>query len=658
MEALRVQGVAYPERLIPHLGKVEEWVERAAGPVARRWRGVVAGQRNWVQRVTAAGEDYASPSDADLRRAAQELRVPLLREGFSRPVVARTFALVREAAQRTIGQRHFDVQLLGGWILLTGRVAEMETGEGKTLTATLPAITAALAGVPVHIVTVNDYLAARDAEMMAPIYHALGLTVGVVTHGMDPPAHRAAYACDVAYCTNKELVFDYLKDRLQLGQLATRNHLQLQRLYRQQAAGDVLLRGLHYAIVDEADSVLIDEARTPLIIARAGSESNERDVYGQALRIACLLVEHREFVLDRSEREVRLTPEGKDRIAELSRPLGGVWQGRRRREAYLVQALTALHLFHREKQYLVQDAKIHIIDEYTGRLMSDRSWERGLHQMIEVKEGCPLSDRQETLARISYQRFFRRYLRLAGMTGTAREVAGELWSVYRLGVVRIPTNRPLRRHQMPNRVYPTSAAKWQAIVQAIVEARQQGRPVLIGTRTVAASDHLSSLLTHAGILHDVLNARQDQKEATIIARAAEPGRITVATNMAGRGTDIKLASGVADIGGLHVIATERHEAHRIDRQLFGRCGRQGDPGTCHAMVSLEDELITAYAGRFGRWVAWRAGRGHRPLPQWLGEALFHVVQRRAERMHARMRWAVLKMDEQIETALAFAGRSE
>jgi preprotein translocase subunit SecA len=534
----------------------------------------------------------------------------------------------------------------------------MDTGEGKTLTATLPACTAALAGMPVHIVTVNDYLAARDAEAMGPVYRALGLTVGVVKQGMDPDARRIAYGCDVTYCTNKELVFDYLKDRLVVGQMPSRTHLHLERLHDPETPQRLLLRGLHFAIVDEADSVLVDEARTPLIIAQRSDEAMERTVYEQALELASRLTEGEDFVADQAERSVRFTPRGEAKVADLAQPFGGLWLGRLRREAFVQQALTARHLFHREQHYLVHEDTVRIIDEYTGRVMPDRSWERGLHQMIEVKEGCPLGQRQDTLARISYQRFFRRYLRLAGMTGTAREVAGELWSVYRLGVVRIPTNRPTRRRRLSDQIHAAAEEKWQAVVRVIAEARQRGQSVLVGTRTVAASEHLSCLLTQHGLSHRVLNARQDGEEAAIIAEAGEPGRLTVATNMAGRGTDVRLGRGVAEVGGLHVIATERHDASRIDRQLFGRCGRQGDPGTCQAILSLEDELIMAQTGPFLRWVLRSVFSFGRSAPAWAGRALFWWTQRRAERTHARMRLAVLKMDEQLNTALAFAGRPE
>ncbi|WP_447979414.1 preprotein translocase subunit SecA [Candidatus Nitrospira bockiana] len=657
--AIPVHGLAYAERKARVPGTLDEWAERALGPVLQRLdRGRRVPSR-WAGRVEEAGAGYVSCAPEDLLRCAHDLRVALRQDGLRAEHVARSFALIREAAHQTIGQRHFDVQLHGGWALLTGQVAEMETGEGKTLTATLAAATAALAGLPVHVVTVNDYLAARDAEAMGPLYRALGLRVGVIVHGLSPEARQAAYGCDVTYCTNKELVFDYLKDRMQIADCPSRTHIKLERLTAAESrTRGLLLRGLYYAIVDEADSVLIDEARTPLIIARRVDDPTQRQVYEEALSLAARLEAKHHYLAEAAERQVRLTPAGSARLAELALPLGGIWRGRQRREAYVHQALSALHLFRRDQHYLVRDGKVHIIDEYTGRVMPDRNWERGLHQMIEVKEGCPLGQRQDTLARISYQRFFRRYLRLAGMTGTAREVARELWAVYRLGVVRIPTNRPLRRRGLPETIHATEARKWTAVVEAVRAAHEGGRAVLVGTRTVGASERLSRLLAEAGLPHAVLNARQDREEATVIAKAAEPGRITVATNMAGRGTDIRLSPAVAAAGGLHVIATERHESGRIDRQLFGRCGRQGDPGTFQAILSLEDELIAVFCAPWlvralSRWTA-----GDVPVPRWIGRRLFGYAQRRAERRHARMRRDVLKMDEQIDSALAFAGRGE
>ena len=656
---LRVEGLAYPERLTPPLGRLDELAEWAAAPMLRRLRSRLDNGTQFVKMVADQGRRCTDLSDADLRETADRLRPALLQNGFADNVVAHSFSLVREAAHRSIGQRPFDVQLLGGRVLLHNLVAEMDTGEGKTLTATLPACTTALAGIPVHIVTVNDYLAARDAELMGPVYRALGLTVGVIVHGMTAESRQAAYGCDVTYCTNKELVFDYLKDRLVVAHQPSRVHLQIERLYGDRARlSQLLLRGLHCAIVDEADSVLVDEARTPLIIAGRGNEEYERHVYEQALDVSRRLAADREFVIDHHERRVHLTPFGLAHVTALSQKYGAIWAGRRRREDLVLQALSALHLFQRDKHYLIHNEKVQIVDEYTGRVMPDRSWERGLHQMIEVKEQCPLGSRQETLARISYQRFFRRYLRLAGMTGTAREVAGELWSVYRLGVVRIPTNRSVRRQGQGDRIYMTAAKKWRAVVEKIQRVHQEGRPVLIGTRSVAASEQLSTLLLDIGLPHQVLNARQDREEAAIIARAGESGRITVATNMAGRGTDIRLATGVAKRGGLHVIATERHDAGRIDRQLFGRCGRQGDPGTYEACLSLEDELVTHQSGRLGKWVAARLVWLETGVGQQIGTWLVKRAQRRAERLHSRIRQTVLKMDEQLETTLAFAGRPE
>ncbi|HLE43087.1 MAG TPA: preprotein translocase subunit SecA [Methylomirabilota bacterium] len=650
---------AYPERD----EAPPSWLDRAAtsvaGTVARR---VQAWARRWgrlVEPVAAHGAAIRALDAAEIRREAAGLRTRLRREGFRDELVARTFALVREAAGRTLGTPHFDVQIIGGWVLLSGMVAEMETGEGKTLTATLAASAAALAGLPVHIVTVNDYLARRDAEWMGPVYEALGLSVGVIVHGMDPEARRAAYASDVTYCTNKEVAFDYLKDRIVLGDQPNRIQLQLERLYGGgRRTRQLLHRGLFFAIVDEADSVLVDEARTPLIISGGGGERREQQVYQTALALAERLERDRDFVLQERERSVELTPAGQARLEELTASLAGVWRGRQRREDLVRGALTAHHLILRDKHYLVKDGTVQIIDEFTGRAMPDRSWEHGLHQLIEAKEGATLTSRNDPLARISYQRFFRRYLRLAGMTGTAREVAGELWAVYGLPVVRVPTNRPMVRRGLPDHVARTDQEKWAVVTDRIAGVHAAGRPVLVGTRSVAASEHLSGLLTAAGLPHEVLNARQDRQEAEVIARAGEPGRIMVATNMAGRGTDIRLAPGVAERGGLHVIATERHEAGRIDRQLFGRCGRQGDPGTYEAVVSLEDELARVHGRRPWRWLAETAARaGWRAWPR-IGGWSVRRAQRAAERLHSRMRRDLLKYDEQLETTLAFSGRLE
>jgi preprotein translocase subunit SecA len=659
-DTVAISHRGYPEKAETRT----KWLDRAfthvSGPIARRLRARHAQDLLFVRQVAGFDAWARKLGDGEFRQAALGLSEGLRRGGFDTPTVAQTFALVREAAARTLGQRHFDVQLIGGRILLDGMVAEMQTGEGKTLTATLAACTVALAGIPVHVVTVNDYLASRDAHWMGPIYDALGLSVATIVHGMDADARRAAYAAAVTYCTNKELAFDYLKDRIILGREANRVQLQVERLYEQRPRlKQLLLRGLHYAIVDEADSVLIDEAKTPLIISgAAGEDSSEQQTYQTALSLAKEMEPNRDFVIEGREQLLRLLPAGLDRLSQQADALGGVWIRRQWREELARQALSAIHIFLKDKQYLVKDGKVQIIDEYTGRVMPDRSWEHGLHQMIEAKEGCAVTGRVDPLARISYQRFFRRYLRLAGMTGTAHEVAGELWSVYRLATVTVPTNRPLKRRGLPTRVYQSAEEKWQAVVQSIQEQQNAGRPVLVGTRSVAASEHLSGLLTARGLDHQVLNARQDRQEADIVASAGERCRITVATNMAGRGTDIRLPHSSRAIGGLHVIATELHEARRIDRQLFGRCGRQGDPGSYEAIISLEDELVKIYARRWWQKlnaVTPRLGDG---ANDWARAATLELAQRAAERLHYRMRRQLLKMDEQLAAALAFSGRSE
>ncbi len=649
-----------PERTEARLG----WFDKmgiALSAFMAPWVRPRASTLGWiVKKVDGYTIAMGGLSDSEIMPLGRTLGQSLRRSGFTEDLTARAFALVREVATRTIGMRHFDVQLIGGLALLKGMVAEMETGEGKTLTATLAASTAALAGIPVHIVTVNDYLASRDAEWMGPIYSSLGLTVGTIVHGLTPEARRAAYGCDITYCTNKELTFDYLKDRIVLSDRPGQVRLQLERLYGDNSrANRLLLRGLHFAIVDEADSVLVDEARTPLIISAEAQDFTERAVYQEAFDTATELRLSDDFRVLASERTVELTQEGRYKIETAPWREARGWTTRQQREELVRQSLVALNLFEKDKQYLVREGKVQIVDEFTGRVMADRSWERGLHQLIEIKEGCEMTTRKDTRARISYQRFFRRYLKLAGMTGTAREVAGEIWAIYRLRVVSIPTNKPLHRRYLPERVYRATDQKWEAVVARIGEVHEAGRPVLVGTRSVAASEHLSGLLDGAHLSHSVLNARQDREEAEIIARAGRNGCITVATNMAGRGTDIRLEPGVAELGGLHVIATERHEARRIDRQLFGRTGRQGDPGTCEAFVSLHDELATVY-GR--RWITrvlallmGKAGKGRASLA---GTVLFGRSQRRAERLHARMRRELLRMDERMGDALAFSGKPE
>ena len=642
----------YPERL----EKRENWLERTLRhPAMWVGRDIGQGSRRYEKLVRDVNDEGVKFEGLDLEgllAAANALRPALKREGFTDELVARAFALVRATAQATIGMRHYDVQLAGGWVLLSGRVAEMETGEGKTLTATLPAATAALAGIPVHVVTVNDYLAQRDAEEMSVLYQALGLTVGCVTHHVSPHERRPQYDCDITYCTNKDVTFDYLRDRLRLkGRPRPLRHA-LGKVTGQGGDSGLNLRGLHFAIVDEVDSVLVDEARTPLILSAETDSGALERIYREALEIVAQLKEGPDFVIEHQRTHIRITEDGKKRLGELAAGKRGLWTGPNRREELARQALSATHLFHRDQQYLVVEGKVQIVDEFTGRVMPDRSWERGLHQMIEVKEGCELTGQRETLARISYQRFFRRYIRLAGMTGTAKEISGELWGVYRLKVMRVPTRKPVQRKIEPLQIFDTQAQKWEAVVASIRREHEKGRPVLVGTRSVQASETLAAMLAESGLDHRLLNARQDKEEADIVAQAGKPGWITVATNMAGRGTDIKLAPESLAAGGLHVIVTELSESGRVDRQLFGRCARQGDPGSCEIFASYEDDIITRYAS-LAPGIAGKA-----PGKDLTGPALFKFAQRRAERIHGMMRQEVLEMDDYLGDLLAFAGRPE
>jgi preprotein translocase subunit SecA len=643
-------GVAYPEREEPREDLLQRAVTRArylAGGIRRPAEQLAA----IVAATDSAAVGLEDLSDTALRGRAGELSSRLRLAGWRELALsAQAFALVREAARRSVGQRHFDVQLMGGWAMLNGMLAEMETGEGKTLSATLAAATAALAGRAVHVITVNDYLAERDSEWMRPIYAALGLDVGCVRQGMDPDSRRTAYRAAITYCSNKEIAFDYLRDRLVLRGRPRAIAMKVGALEDSHAGQRLLLRGLQFAIVDEADSVLIDEARTPLILSADSRQGQGEALYRSALDLARELGEG-DF--RRGETGIELTGRGVERIAELCAALTGVWRGPRRREQLLRRALAALHQFERDRHYLVRDGKVVIIDETTGRLMPDRSWEQGLHQLVELKEGCKISGERETLARISYQRFFRRYVHLAGMTGTASEVAAELWGVYRLRVARIPTSRPSRRRREPDRIFGGSQRKWQAVVESTARHRDAGRAVLIGTRSVAASEQIAAMLAQRGLPHRLLNARQDRDEAEIIAGAGMPGCITVATNMAGRGTDIKLAGGVAESGGLHVIATELNDSGRIDRQLFGRCARQGDPGSCEAILAIEEDLVASYLPG----VAKRLSRIER-LPNWLGRLVFAVAQWRSEHAHSVARRELLELDDYLGDVLAFAGRGE
>ncbi|MBT9384345.1 translocase [Pseudooceanicola sp. CBS1P-1] len=652
---------AYAERPDSEDGRLERAGRRLLGLAMARSTGLRRHALRPILTETARhAPAMAALSDPELRAMARSLR-PALRQALARgvpeaPAIGPAFALLQEAAHRTLGMRPYAVQLLGGFAMLRGTLAEMRTGEGKTLCATLPACTMALAGVPVHVITVNDYLALRDRDLMRPLYDFLGLSSGVVQAGQSEAERAQIYRADIVFAANKEIAFDYLRDRMLLRRTPGNLRRKLERLSAEGPQGVLRMRGLHFALIDEADSVLIDEARTPLVISGqvAGARSQDPAFLERALKAARALAEGTDYRIHANERRVEITQEGAERLEIMGQYATGAFRVGVIRDHAVVQALSALHLFRRDNDFVIRDGKVQIVDENTGRIQEDRSWSEGLHQMIELVEGVAPSDPRETLSRITYQRFFRRYQRLSGMTGTGLDAAWELYSVYGLGVVRIPPHRGDRRRFAPDRVFATEAAKWQAVAARVAALHGSGVPVLVGTRSVAASARIGAALEAAGLPHQVLNAVQDADEAAVIARAGQPGMVTVATNMAGRGTDIKLAPEVAHTGGLHVILSERHDSRRVDRQLEGRCGRQGDPGQVERFLSLEDELLASRGARWSRRAAtllWLLGPGAAALA-------FRARQKRVERMHARMRHDLLAADRGLGTLLAVSGEAE
>lgn len=645
--------VRRPERI--HAG-LDAWVHGVAG---RFVRGDIrlGGFLREAERIDRLCGEFSALSDRRLRERLEEYR-GLFRRAESRSAarVGEALAAVREAAGRQTGLRPYPVQVAGSLALHAGCLAEMATGEGKTLTAACTAVLAGWTGRPCHIVTVNDYLARRDAEWFEPLYRFCGVEVGCVTADMDPPARRAGYARDVTYTTSKEVVADFLRDRLRLGLLQHPTRRLVRGLLRGTGpAADLVMRGLHTAIVDEADSVLIDEAVTPLIIAQPRDNRALREACEVACRLARELENGRHYRTDARYREVELLGPGFQWLEDQGRRLPGIWKGEERRRELIEQALTAREFFHRDRQYVVQDGRVTIVDEFTGRLMPNRNWSEGLHQAVQAKEGLAVTEPDETLARLSFQRYFRLYHRLAGMTGTAREAAAEFWQIYRLPVVTIPTNRPCIRREEPDRLFTRAEAKWEAIAETIARVHVTGRPVLAGTRSVGASEELAARLAALGLPCHVLNAVRHREEAKVVAAAGQPGQITIATNMAGRGTDIRLGDGVAEAGGLQVLATERHESGRIDRQLFGRCARQGDPGGSQAFVSLEDELMRRFvpAPVRKRLTGLLASDPERARP--FVQSAVRFAQRSAQSLARKQRHNVLRADHWLDEALSFAG---
>jgi preprotein translocase subunit SecA len=626
-------------------GNAAKMISWIGGPVNRR----LARWSDMLNQVNALESTIQADSDQLLRKRSLSVRYRLKSGERIAQVMPEAFALVREAGRRTLKMRHFDVQIVGGVALVNGSIAEMQTGEGKTLTATLPLYLHALAGKGAHLATVNDYLASRDAEWMRPLYELLGLTVGVIQTKDTPDQRREAYACDITYGTAKEFGFDFLRDRLLLRRLGFRQEDFASGMseHRLEGEGDKpVQRSSYFCLVDEADSILIDEARTPLIIGSLGDKIREQveATYKWAAEHATRFEEEVHYEVDDDTKKVELTAEGRQLVRALPQPdllrsvgLIDLYQ-------YIERAIKVNRDFHLDRQYVVQEGEIVIVDEFTGRLAEGRKWRDGIHQALEAKEKIEVTVPTGQAARITVQDLFLRYQNLAGMTGTARTSAREVLKIYKTRVIPMPTNRPPQRKALPDRVFRNTEEKFRAIVGEVKEINAAGRPVLIGTRSIDKSELLSSMLTEGGLEHQVLNANEVEREAEIVALAGEHGKITVATNMAGRGTDIKLGEGVAEKGGLHVICTELHDSARIDRQLVGRCGRQGDPGTVRQYLALDDDILLSGLGPDQAKKIKQLGEAGGNLDQYA--RLLRKAQRKVEKKHFRDRMILLHHEKE------------
>ncbi|WP_422931211.1 DEAD/DEAH box helicase [Singulisphaera sp. PoT] len=627
-----------------------KWINRVQSLAGPTHTGRLSRYAVLAAQVNALESTLEKESDAELRARSRVLQLKARQGDSLNGMLVEAFALVREAAKRTIKQRHYDVQLVGGAAIHNRCIAEMETGEGKTLVATLPTYLNALQGKGVHVITVNDYLAHRDAEWMANVYRALGMTVGCIQTTTQDHERRAAYACDITYGTSKEFGFDFLRDELKRLQLGDTHRKSFEQAFLGRGShheGETpVQRTHHFAVVDEADSILIDEARTPLIIGANNQPTQEEAAaYYGADQLAATLVRTKDFKYDPAERKAELNAAGRRKVQAVAGhssfvalTVDGLYE-------YVERALRAQIAYLRDRDYVVVNGEIVIVDEFTGRMMPGRQWQDGLHQAIQAKERLEVTLETITAARVTVQDFFLRYKKLAGMTGTASTDAAELRRIYKVNVFKVPTNRKGRRLWVPDRIFSTENEKFQAVADQIVEWNHKQVAVLVGTRSIEKSEKLSALLTAANIEHQVLNAKNHEIEAQIVAQAGQPGKVTVATNMAGRGTDIKLGEGMNEVGGLHVIGTERHESRRIDRQLAGRSARQGDKGYCQFFVSLEDEIIEA----FGEKPAARLRRRYKDRGELTSGAMRRLVlaaQAKKERQHFRDRKLLMNYEKQ------------
>jgi preprotein translocase subunit SecA len=683
------QGVAYDvtyddrKTTIPKPKPVLKGIDRLAHQGERYWKKYIHKKNPLIKQGEQVAEQYAiwSPKkDHELREEVRALRDAFRRrkKNLSYVVQSEThfiiqaLAVVGEVAYRTLKMRPYPAQMAGVLGIYQNRVIEMATGEGKTLVAGLSAVLWGWEGKPCHVVTVNDYLAKRDSESLKKLFAFCGLTVGAVTGDMDPVERKKNYHKDITYTTAKELSADFLRDRLQYHHLqhSTRRHLQSflnGGASFEQVNKGVVTRGIHSVIVDEADSILIDEAVTPLIISRPQPNTPFVKACEAVNRLVPVLKKEVHYKVDERDKTIEWVPGWDQENAYIQacnqeqKNLPGVFQGSHRIKGLLHQALIAQEFFEEGKQFIVDQDQLTIVDELTGRLMPQRTWREGLHQFIEAKEGLPITTPSETLARISFQRFFRFFTNIGGLTGTAQEAAGEIWNMYELPISPVPLNRPSQRHVLPRRYFSSHSQKWEGVVEEVVAIHNTGRPVLVGTQNVDSSEQLAQQLQKRGLSPKVLNAVRHEEEAYVISQAGQKGSVTVATNMAGRGTDIRLGSNVDSLGGLHVIATECYESRRVERQLFGRCSRQGEKGSVRSFISLEDELFKKYLYPF----VWKGM--HYVITQsflgkpWVTQSLLRVAirwgQYKAQHQAIFKRRSVLKMDTWLDDSLSFS-RSE
>ena len=636
----------YPERDVPAkksaplFATLTLWINRFTDLEAKKARHFVAKVR--VQEQTIAPFNTAQ-FNADL----QTLQVALRKDGFTDTHLAMAFALINQVYSSLMGVCLFDTQLTAAYHLLHNHLAEMATGEGKTFAVGLAAATAAISGVPVHVITANDYLAARDQQSLQLLYQALGLSVDAAIQGQEPLRRKQAYASDITYCTAKELVFDYLRDGLHRkktptawGDALTEN------------ASPLLLRGLCMAIVDEADSILIDEARVPLILSQAINNQQEVGYYAQSLDLAHSLAMTTDFLLKPATMQAELTESGRQKLEVAASTLPAVWHNRLHREETICQALAALYLYRCDQHYVVDDKAVCIIDETTGRIATGRTWSRGLHQLIEMKEGCQPTAGLATIAQITYQRFFPRYLRLSGISGTLLESRNELFRTYDLRVSSVPLRSACQRKILPSRLFRNKLELRDALVERISSLQSTKQPVLIGTESVVESELLANALQIAGIAHNVLNAKNDKNEAELVAMAGQAGEVTITTNMAGRGTDIKIDAQVNALGGLHVVSCQANASRRIDRQLIGRSARQGDNGSAETWISLNSSLLLR---RLPLWLRNLCKKNPSRVPSAIIKAIIFVSQATEERHQALLRKRLLEADAALEDSFSFGG---